>query len=284
MGGRIYCNQAGAVNKLFVSAEQEQGADVKRMRHTSNAGLVWTRYLDLWFGDARRDDAPPTLLDGAQRREALFKFTSDYNARGNLAQSLTARLLDVVHTRQIYTLTRLRGGGRSMECKVTLASRFATGLGSPHPTEIGFSLDRSIGIPYLPGSSVKGLARAAARLCAEPALETLFGPDRIDRSEDAKTGDFIFLDAYPARWPRLEVDIINCHHQDYYAERSPFPSETDGPIPVYFLSVAAGTPWVFRLLSRSGEHAARGMDLLRIGLKELGAGAKTAVGYGSFAV
>ena len=53
-------------------------------------------------------------------------------------------------------------------------------------------------------------------------------------------------------------------------------------MPVYFLTVATGTPWIFRLLSRSGEHVARGLELLRTGLRELGAGAKTAVGYGSF--
>ena len=61
--------------------------------------------------------------------------------------------------------------------------------------------------------------------------------------------------------------------------------ETEDPVPVYFLTVAAGTTWIFRLLSRSGEHAARASICFRFGLqKELGAGAKTAVGYGSFAV
>lgn len=284
MNGRIYCNKADAVNKLFLSTEPKKGAENQRMRDTANAGLVWARYLDLWSGDARDNSAPPTLLVGTQRRDVLFKFASDYNARVTLPQSLTAKLLEVVHARQTCTLTRLHGGGHGQECKVTLVSRFATGLGSPHPTEIGFTFDRSIGVPYLPGSSVKGLARAAARLNAEPAMETLFGPDRIDRDGDGKTGDLIFLDAYPASWPELEVDIINCHHQDYYTKDSSYPSETDDPRPVYFLTVKPGSPWIFRLLSRSGEHAELGLALLRSGLKELGAGAKTAVGYGSFAI
>jgi CRISPR-associated protein Cmr6 len=283
MDGRVYCNQAGAIHKLLVPTEPDERAGIQRMRDTANAGLVWTRYLDLWSGDAQSDGAPPDLLNGAERRAALHKFAADYNARGQLPQSLTVKLLGVVHARQSYILTRFRGGGHGEACQVTLASRFATGLGGPHPTEIGFTFDRAIGVPYLPGSSVKGLARAAARLCAEPAMEMLFGPDRIDREGDGKIGDLIFLDAYPAGWPCLEVDIINCHHLDYYAGISPYPAETDDPVPVYFLTVAAGTPWIFRLLSRSGEHAARGLELLRTGLRELGAGAKTAVGYGSFA-
>ena len=280
MSGRILCHQAAAVQKLFQQpADHDKDAGVHRMRSASNAGLVWNRYLDLW-----RDDAPPALEEGTERRDALLMFAADYNARGKLNSSLAGRWLEVVHARQAHILARLRGGGRGEAFQSILVTRFATGLGGPHPTEIGFTFDRSVGVPYLPGSSVKGLARAAAELRADPLTETLFGPDRIERNGDANTGDLVFLDAYPANLPQLEIDIINCHHPAYYAGGPPYPSETEDPVPVYFLTVAAGTTWIFRLLSRSGEHAARGAELLRFGLKELGAGAKTAVGYGSFAV
>lgn len=281
MSGRMLCHQADAVHKLFVPTGQDKDAGAQRMRSASNAGLVWNRYLDLWLW---RDGALPKIEDGTERRNALLMFAADYNARGKLASPLAGKLLEAIHARQIYILARLRGGGCGEAFQRILASRFATGLGGPHPTEIGFTFDRSVGVPYLPGSSVKGLARAAARLRADPSMETLFGPDRIDRDGDVNIGDLIFLDAYPVSLPQLEVDVINCHHPAYYAGHSPYPSETEDPVPVYFLTVAAGTTWIFRLLSRSGKHVAQGADLLRFGLKELGAGAKTAVGYGSFAV
>ena len=50
----------------------------------------------------------------------------------------------------------------------------------------------------------------------------------------------------------------------------------------YFLTVASKTEWTFRLVSRSGEHAESAAKLLHTGLTELGAGGKTAVGYGVF--
>ncbi len=271
MTRQIVCNRADAILDLFSTIDRDTCA--------SNGGLVWNRYLRLWLW---RDGTPPTMKKDAERRDALVAFASTYSDRARLTESNAAMLLKAIHARQGHILARWRSGGHGETLECALAARFATGLGAPHPSENGFTFDRSIGVPYLPGSSVKGLARAAARLCSDPSIETLFGPDRIDRDGDAKTGDLIFLDAYPAALPPLEVDIINCHHPDYYAEESPYPSETEDPNPVYFLTVSSGTKWIFRLLSRSGEHAAQGANLLRFGLKELGAGAKTAVGYGSF--
>lgn len=311
MSRQILCPQASAVNKLFEPAEQDRDTGVqRRMRTASNAGLVWNRYLDLWLW---RDGAPLKPEEGTECRAVLDAFAKGSNAPDKFAQPplaaktkhpsrpqdarapdklaqppLAARLLEAVHARQKHVLARWRGGGRGKQVQGTLAARFATGLGGPHPTEVGFTFDRSIGIPYLPGSSVKGVARAAAQLRDDPSRGTLFGPDRIERDDDASIGDLVFLDAYPMSLPQLEVDIINCHHPHYYANsdagRPAYPSETEDPIPVYFLTVAAGTKWMFRLLSRSGEHAARGAELLRFGLAELGAGAKTAVGYGTFAI
>lgn len=54
-------------------------------------------------------------------------------------------------------------------------------------------------------------------------------------------------------------------------------------MPVYFLTVAAGTRWVFRLAPTaraSTDDVATAFELLERGLRYLGAGAKTAVGYG----
>ncbi len=277
MAREIYCHAQEALQRLFVSSDQDRQAGIKRMRSASNAGLVWSRYLDIWEG---RD--PPGLVEGTERREVLETFVLDFNGRGKLPSSAAVKLLGAIHNRQKHAIHHLRGTGDSMEA--ILESRLATGLGAPHPTEIGFTFERSTGVPYLPGSSVKGIARAAAGLFGDQDEETLFGPGKIERDSKAWAGDLVFLDAYPVVWPRLEVDIINCHHSPYYGGKRSYPAETDDPVPVYFLTVAAGARFAFRVLSRSGkpDNAAAGLKLLRRGLTELGAGAKTAVGYGAF--
>jgi CRISPR-associated protein Cmr6 len=171
-----------------------------------------------------------------------------------------------------------------------------TGVGNEHPLENGFTFDRSIGVPFFPGTSVKGLCRAAAEqlMDASPVeIDQLFGsqPERADVENDASAGDLVFLPAYPARdhWPRLEVDIINNHHPSYtkdLATHRPVPRaiETDSPVPVFFLVVAARTPFTFRIGSRSGavQNVASAFRTLESGLDLLGLGAKTAAGYGTF--
>ncbi|MCY4470241.1 MAG: type III-B CRISPR module RAMP protein Cmr6 [Thiotrichales bacterium] len=76
---------------------------------------------------------------------------------------------------------------------------FATGLGSEHPLENGFAFLNPYGLPYLPGSSVKGVVRRAAeelahkefsRMSDEPSewslpdVWRLFGFERWPRPKD----------------------------------------------------------------------------------------------------
>ena len=82
-------------------------------------------------------------------------------------------------------LTRLihRRGGRV--AVFTAEARFVTGLGRSHPVENGFAWHPTLGTPYLPGSSVKGLVRSWAEMDAEPrpdarTRERLLGaPERL---------------------------------------------------------------------------------------------------------
>lgn len=272
--GGVLCNEADEVAKFFDPKPQDRDLGIRRMRSASNAGLVFDRYLDIW------DDGSvvKSVVKDEDRRNSLNTFANDFNARGRAENAHVHKHLSIVHARQSRLVQRRNGS----TFEATLESRFATGLGSFHPTEIGFTFERMIGVPYLPGSSAKGLARAAADVMGEPHRDDLFGPDRIDNESSARTGDLVFLDAYPSSWPKLAIDIINCHHQGYYGGNGAPPLDSDDPIPVYFLTVAPGTKWTFRILSRSRQYARQGAELLKEGLKHLGAGAKTAVGYGLF--
>jgi len=119
-------------------------------------------------------------------------------------------------------------------------------------------------------------------------VKRLNGNDRDGRFQ----GDLVFFDAYPSQWPKLCVDVINCHHPQYYRdieresepgnEIKPFPSETESPVPVFFLAVDEGTSFIFRIGSRSEnlDNLEQGLLLIEQGLGLFGFGAKTAVSYG----
>ncbi len=108
-------------------------------------------------------------------------------------------------------------------------------------------------------------------------------------------GAAVFYDAVPApdAGNLLELDLLNPHYPEYYAERA-VPSDDQNPNPVYFLALRAGVSLEFRFRLRattsagSPEQADRTIakirGWLREGLEVWGAGGKTAAGYGYFEV
>lgn len=255
-----------------------------------NPGLVFDRFLKIW-----EPNGGERGLLRTGRQDVLAEFCDAYEALADTGRGLLGTLHGQLKT--LDTGDDRRGDGWACRSAIfTTRWRVVTGVGAEHPLENGFTFDRSIGVPYFPGSSVKGLCRAAAADLIDvddKEQDRLFGgqPEKTLVKEDASAGDLVFFPAYPARdhWPRLEVDIINNHHSSYAqalerGDTSPQAVETDSPIPVFFLTVAAGTPFSFRIGSRSGsdDDVTRAFQILASGLDFLGLGAKTAAGYGTF--
>lgn len=187
---------------------------------------------------------------------------------------------------------------------------FATGLGMEHPLENGFAFLTPYGLPYLPGSGIKGVVRAAAFELAkrkfadldpagwdDPAIDALFG--RVEDSKKdsgGRQGALRFWDAYPQpplRGELLQVEIMTPHQSHYYAGEQP-PHDSGSPNPIPFLAIAPGVGFNFivecnlPLLRRCAPELAqdgRWQGLLRAAFEHafawLGFGAKTAVGYGA---
>jgi CRISPR-associated protein Cmr6 len=189
------------------------------------------------------------------------------------------------HKGRIAALARACGG-EVLHFKT--ASRFATGLGREHPIENGFAWHPALGTPFLSGSSVKGLVRAWAATWLETdggSVSRIFGP-RDSREVPANIGSVIFFDALPGKPVKLDADVMTPHYGPYY-ERGEVPGDWHSPMPIPFLTVSPGQSFVFALVPRTLSNADRAdchtaVGWLENALLELGAGAKTAVGYGRF--
>ncbi len=151
-------------------------------------------------------------------------------------------------------------------------------------------MHRLFGLPIVPGSALKGAARAYAKLVEgktddDDDLIAVFGTTE-------KAGSVIFFDAIPLKPPKFQLDIMNPHYPNYYDNRGGTsqnlapPADWDSPRPVFFLTVRE-TPYLFAIAARS-EQGNRLLDLaehwLKGALRELGIGAKTSADYGYWAI
>ena len=265
--------------------------------HEPHPGLMFDKYIDTWDIDncGNRLEQKPgkgkndtDAAKAGSRRQWLSEATKEY---GYLKQGLNATV-----ERQKNFVNAL--AGRCFAFKTDW--RFLSGLGNGHPFETGFIWHRTLGVPYLPGSSVKGLIRAWAdpkkgwgNKDSWDAVRHLFGD-----TDDQGAGALIVFDALPIEVPKIELDIMNPHYGDYYNEvmvkvngndQPTPPADYLDPNPITFLTVAK-TTFLFFLAPRPGCERSDGRSaagdiedgkkLLREALRWLGAGGKTAVGYG----
>ncbi len=154
--------------------------------------------------------------------------------------------------------------------------RMVIGLGGETVLETDLTLHHLYGIPFIPGSALKGLTRAYA---AQDKKEVFIPSDKPDEAfvpsltiekdhetiqrifgKQKETGTVIFFDALPQNGEaRFELDIMNAHYPDYYSEGK-VPTNDQNPNPVTFLTVAR-TTFIFALAPRLPEEKQHKEDM-----------------------
>jgi CRISPR-associated protein Cmr6 len=238
---------------------------------------------------------PELDRDGAVRRmnekagHALLRWA----AESGLGQQ--ARRVREVAARREQAVLALRAAGHSVaRLRAEPLWRLSVGLGNRgNAHEIGLSLHGTYGWPFIPGSSLKGLTASwAVQADAKPDdVVRIFGAPRIGGSDGeparviASRGSVRFLDAIPASGRvKVTVDVLTPHVKPYYDStardsRKPLvpPAEYHNPVPVNFLAVSGA----FAVdLYGPKDDVDQAADWLIDAGDELGAGAKTAAGYG----
>lgn len=219
---------------------------------------------------------------------------------------------------------RGRPGISTRTIKASVDWRLAVGLGRASVYENGITLDATDGIPYVPGSGLKGALRtflinavyrpaiegpvnegdAEDKALHDPAFCDLFGAPADEDSfyDEARQGQVAFHDAYPtpSPMPQVKADIMNPHYQDYY-QSGVSPTDDMNPTIISFLTVKRAQ-FTFAVSTRQNDRSSDGTLVaetpdehsdtflsltaywLRRLLTEHGLGAKTAAGYGFFVV
>lgn len=247
-----------------------------------------------------RREALETMEAGAGTNAGLWldKGLRDVDAEGPIRQDHLEQLSRIaVSDEYRRSFQRWRESVRTLEphtetTEATVLGRMAVGLGGESVLETAITLHRTYGVPYIPGSALKGLAAAAAHKHLEDS-------EWSKTKEDGKIGAFqriLFGDQesagyvtfHDALWvPNgdklpLDLDVMTVHHPDYYQgkDNAP-PADWDSPNPVAFVSARGQY-----LLAITGpeEWVGTAMEILREALQGDGIGAKTAAGYGRMSV
>ncbi len=210
-------------------------------------------------------------------------------------------------------------GFRMVEWTGRVEGGLVIGMGAPHVHETALSFHRSWGVPYIPGTALKGLLRTLYIDMAQdkvgnyyPSCMELFfsgephprnaGHGEEDcpvfgKSKDAlrseveefrrifgtkeRQGGVVFMDAYPVNGEFcLELDVISVHYPEYYQDNK-VPADWSSPNIIHFVKVV-DTGFRGLLISRTmGEGELKKVKgNLKRALEIYGIGARTAVGYG----
>jgi CRISPR-associated protein Cmr6 len=179
------------------------------------------------------------------------------------------------------------------------------GLGAEGVLETAISLHRTYGVPYIPGSALKGLAAAYAHQRLADArwrkavykdnqlVSPIGDAHKVMFGDTTIAGYVTFFDALyvpgsghkdrQGKAKPLWPDVITVHHPEYYQEQKDDqgnllpPADWDSPTPISFVSATGAY-----LIALAGPPAwvEAAYDILALALDEMGVGAKTSSGYG----
>lgn len=177
--------------------------------------------------------------------------------------------------------------------------RLAVNLGAEGVLETSIALHRTYGVPYIPGSALKGLAAHYVTTYFEGDLKR----DSDDLAWNAEMRRYMFGDTTSAgyvtfydallvpednrKYP-LKPDVITVHHPHYYQGTKPEyysekiklapPADWDSPTPIPFITTTGA--FLVALSSDSPKWVKAAFKILELALEREGIGAKTSSGYG----
>jgi len=240
-----------------------------------NAGLRFDKFfagwkeLGAWTGGGQEKPIPENA-----KSEWVIRFAKNTVGHDEQLAEYAARTRALVTHQQGQAFTARTQG------------RLVAGTGRSHPIEVGLAWHHTLGVPYLPGSGFKGIVREWAEGWTGKEIDQALVIELLGSQEEV--GAVVFLDALPTKPVKLAADVMTPHYGDYYQDSSGNtpPGDWLSPTPIPFLTVADGQEFLFAVVPADPTHkglCGQAMVWLQDALANLGAGAKTAAGYGRFA-
>jgi len=247
-------------DQYYLPPKTAQQLTPDRLQRCKNLGLILDKY------------PPQTAIDTRLKSDGKSSWLRGFAADNHI----DTQLVENVYKRWKSAITEIQ----AQHFTAMTAWRMVVGLGGETVLETDLTLHHLYGIPFIPGSALKGLTRAYVTREVEGYKSKKIEDDNSDiqrifgTQKDA--GSVIFFDAMPVNDKiNFDLDIMNAHYPKYYGEKQP-PANNQDPNPVTFLfALAPRRP-------KDTEDVVLAMGWLQNALKDYGVGGKTSAGYGYF--
>ncbi|MEO3430168.1 type III-B CRISPR module RAMP protein Cmr6 [Pelagibius sp. CAU 1746] len=278
------------------------GKKLRGVTQHGNRGLFFAKFFDQWNSEFTKIAEPEPDRDrkidyhGGKMNWVLSQFhdrppgksgrfkVKDPERGGGRKVGNAAEIAAAVQRLCDLALALNRDDPRPGPLCLVTTGPFVTGMGLAHPLENGFLWHHTLGIPYLPGPSVKGMIRAWAEHWEDDmkTVDRLFGRDDA-HADGPAAGALIVFDALPTAPVSLMAEVITPHDDGWRINEAATPSDWNNPNPIPFLAVAPGAQFQFAVARRHNAEAndlETAYDYLEAALEWIGAGAKTGIGFG----
>ncbi len=250
-------------NRYYLPNDTARLLTEERLKKCKNLGLLLDKYI------------PQPAIEKSEGKSIWLKTIES-------GSYIDTRLTESVYQRWL-NITTAEG---AQHFSAITDWRMVVGLGGETVLETDLTLHHLYGIPFIPGSALKGLTRAYVTGEIYPSTD-IDKDDTVVKQifgSQERAGSVIFFDAIPVKGQAtFELDIMNPHYPDYYGKGEQ-PTNDQNPNPIIFLTVAK-TAFMFALAPRSPkdqDDVKQAKDWLQKALQKYGVGGKTSAGYGYF--
>jgi len=307
----------------FDVVKQPRGHHARNLRIISGSSHESEHIQYILPEDTRKNVIPENIDNFALRLNKAPYFDSDEKFKFFKTDRKKGIVLDVhpdyskldinaIADKHKHSIDKLNISKRSILLKPEW--RIVIGLGNESVYETSMTLHHIYGIPYIPGSAIKGVIRsyiiteefgkdkngsldlknAEKRALKDRSFCDIFGCPKKSSYNESRQGKIIFFDAFPQSNPQIEPDVMNPHYSPYYSDSSNKvpPADYHNPVPIFFLTVK-NTEFEFivginekdnTVIQKGAFKDKRPMEVtyeyIKKTLGEHGIGSKTAVGYG----
>lgn len=268
-----------------------------------NPGLLYFKYTPYFQEFDLKSDLRDVWKpdDPSGKRISKFKYLTKFQ---EIAKNINLSRLNS-------RMRELEGFANGNVVRMENQSRFLCGVGYQSSLEWGFQFDWTTGVPYLPGSSFKGAMVNYLEFChgnLQPLEkwnegesvqlengDTWFREDIIKVFGSQGGSEVLieepstaFFNVYPENFRGFEIDVITPHYKEYYESNgNTHPADIYNPVPIYFLTIAPGSKFLFLFKFRNAQDVPSPEKIKKLIIEtgiNFGFGAKTSSGYGYFKV